>query len=443
MVHIEINQTVKMQQEFLLSQDMQKALHILQMPALELADWIENELSLNPILEKKESVPERYSYLQAIKQPIRKKPMDHPLRESPDYWHTIPSSLSMYEYLMQQASLLFSCKKDLWIAEQLIGSLNERGYLEDLPFELKQRVEQQEIEKVLTLIQGMDPIGIGARSLQECLCIQLKEQGKASGLFYTIIKDSFDDFLNQRMSALSKKYSTTIADLQKIIKEMLKSLNPNPGGKFNNEIARYITPDVSIYKCSQGWKIQLQTNVLNTFCIHQKYKENYIAMQEEEKKFMQKHLRSARWIFSAVKRRSETLQKIVSYILEKQNPFFELGENRLIPMTLHEIAEELGMSDSTITRAVANKYLSCIWGIFSLKSFFSSSSSKLSADVSSRDAKQILRKIIGEENKTYPLSDTELVKKMQRMGFKCARRTINKYRKALKIAPAAKRKIHV
>ena len=164
-------------------------------------------------------------------------------------------------------------------------------------------------------------------------------------------------------------------------------------------------------------------------------------LSHADRKYFAKHYSNARWIIRSVKKRNETILAIVKYILKKQSPFFDLSKNELIPMSIAEIAEELSLNESTIARAVSHKYIACPQGVLPLKRFFSTSLSKDSEGVSSYNAKQLLKKIIQEENKNHPLSDTALVKKMKEVGFTCARRTITKYRRALRIAPASKRKL--
>jgi len=440
MHNTDINLQFKQTQQLLLSLSMQKALFVLQLPVLELKDWLEEELSLNPVLERKNEEYDRAidgSYIE------KKSHSSHRLRpEKSEVYQgedNIEHPPSLFIHLMNQAKLVFSTKEELWIAEQIIGNLDDRGYLLAIPENLESLFTTAKINEVIAEIQLMDPPGIGASSPRESLLLQLIALGKDNTLCYSVIENHYEQLLQQRFNFLEKKYRIPAAMIKEQLKKELSFLNPYPGLKFQPCESQPIVPDVLIEKEDDKWQIHINAGPLPRFEVTTEYV--HTELSDEDKKYFAKHYSSARFIIRSVKKRNETILAIVKYILKKQTPFFDLGKNELIPMSIVEIAEELSLNESTIARAVSHKYLACPQGVLLLKSFFSTSLSKESEGVSSYNAKQLLKKIVNEENKKKPLSDMDLVKKMKEVGCSCARRTVTKYRKALRIAPASKRKL--
>ncbi|MCX6990519.1 MAG: RNA polymerase factor sigma-54 [Chlamydiae bacterium] len=436
----DINLQFKQTQQLLLSLSMQKALFVLQLPVLELKDWLEEELSLNPVLERKKEENDQAidgSYIE------RKSSSSHRVRQETSELYEgegiIERPCSLFIHLMNQAKLVFSSKEELWIAEQIIGNLDDRGYLLEIPDELDSIVTLQKIDEVIAEIRLMDPPGICASGPRDSLLLQLIALGKDRTLCYSVIENHYEELLQQRFNFLEKKYRIPAAILQEQLKKELSFLNPYPGLKFQISESQPIVPDVLVEKQEDKWQIHINAGPLPRFEVTTEYV--HTDLSDADKKYFAKHYSSARFIIRSVKKRNETILAIVKYILKKQSPFFDCDKNELIPMSIAEIAEELSLNESTIARAVSHKYIACPQGVLLLKSFFSTSLSKDSVDVSSYNAKQLLQKIIQEENKKSPLSDMALVKKLKEVGCSCARRTVTKYRKALRIAPASKRKL--
>lgn len=443
MTNIDLAQTLKQSQQLLLSLSMQKALFVLQLPILELREWLEEELSLNPVLERKES-----EFAHESNTCFEEERNTDCYRAQEEYYtpedavtEPLEQSSSLFTHLMTQAKLVFSTKEELWIAEQLIGNLDEKGFLNTLPENVCFFFSKAKIEEVVSEIQQMDPIGICVKSPQESLLLQLEALGKKDSLIYWIIENHYEELLQQRFSFLEKKSHIPAEELQTLLKKELMFLDPYPGLRFQSSCNQTIVPDVIVEKETHKWKIHINDGPLPRFEVTKEYESVYGDLSPSDKKYFAKHYSSAKWIVKAVKKRNETILSIVKCILKKQSQFFDSDKNELTPLSMAEIAEELSLNESTIARAVSNKYIACPQGVLPLKSFFCSSLSKEASHISNYNAKQILQKIILEENKSRPLSDTALVKKMQRMGFTCARRTVTKYRKALNIAPASKRKL--
>lgn len=445
-MHNNLSLQLKTTQQLLLSLSMQKALFVLQLPVLELREWLEEELSLNPVLERKERTEEECSDCSYEEEG---NPDSYTAKEesSSDYYEAkewssqcIEHTLSLFEHLMHQARLVFS-KDDLIIAEQIIGNLDEKGFLLSIPDDLLLFYNLEKIQNVISTVKLMDPPGICASSVQECLLLQMQIFGRTDSLSYWVIENHFEDFLQQRFRFLEKKCHLSAQDIQTTLKAELSLLDPYPGLRFQASISQTIEPDVTLEKQDDKWKIHINDAPLPRFEVTKEYESIYSDLPAADKKYFSKQYSAAKWIIRSVKKRNETILSIVKYIVNKQHAFFDCDKNELSPLSIAEVAQVLSLNESTIARAVSHKYLACPQGVFPLKQFFSISLSKTSSDVSTYSAKQMLQKIVQEENKNEPLSDTALVKKMQRMGFTCARRTVTKYRKALHIAPANKRKL--
>lgn len=429
----EVNQNIHVNQQFLLSLSMQKALFILQMPIMELKEWLEQELSINPILEKIEGPSQRSDSYSCLGQQIRSSLYN--LEE------LTPQPVSLYQHMLNQCTLFFSNPEDLWIAIHIIGNLDQNGFFTEIPEELSSLEDPEKIERILDQIHQMEPPGIGARSIQESLLLQLMALNKQNTLIYWIIENYYTELLEQKFSFLGKKCHLSTNLIQSTIQKELSLLNPYPGLRFIEKINPPLIPDVIIEQIEGKWSIRTNDTALSAFRLNPKYQEAYPNLCQADRKFFLTHYNSAKWISRSIKKRNTTLIGVVKYIIKKQTSFFDKGNNELLPMTYEEIAEELELSQSTIARAVAEKTLIWEQGLFPLKFFFSRSSNKQSETASSYNTKQLLQKMIYEENKNAPLSDTELVDKMRRKGFQCARRTVAKYRQSLKIAPASHRKL--
>jgi RNA polymerase sigma-54 factor len=411
---------------------MQKALCMLELPVLELSSFLQEELGCNPLIEFTHDTKDNIEY--------KGKTSQRSPSKTEDRWEDrIESPTSLFSHYMQQAHLTFSSKKDLWIAEQLLGSVSEKGLLEEIPEVLIEFFSATCINHVLHQIQVMDPPGLCAMSEQDSLLIQLRCLGKEDTVTYFLIKDFYPELIRQKFSFLEKKCGLKASEIKALIKKDLSLIDPFPGLRFRPAPTQAIEVDILIEEREGSWQIAINEKPLPSFTITDLYSKQQLS--SEDKSYISRHLSSARWIQSSLIKRKKTLGKLAHFLLEKQKDFFEGKQATLLPLTLAEAAEALHLSESTVGRAVSGKYLSCPKGIYPLKYFFSSPSSQKIGAPSSSSAKELLESIIKAESKDRPLSDEALAKKMQRMGFYCARRTITKYRKSLKIAPASKRKL--
>ncbi len=377
----------------------------------------------------------------------------------------IPFSVgaSYQEQLLSQLGLRVLDDRKYQIASQIIGNLDDSGYLQrelsamvdDLAFSSNIKTNINELKELLNIIQEFDPPGIGARNLQECLLIQLKRKEPQTVDIKTailILEKYFDDFTKKHYDKISKKMEISDENLKNAVNEILK-LNPKPGNSFteNSRIQQYIIPDYIITNNNGMLELFLNSKNAPDLRISQSYNEmlvsysnnkNKMNEQKEAVLFVKQKIDSAKWFIDAIKQRQDTLYKTMYSIMEYQKEYFLEGDETLLkPMILKDIAEKINLDISTISRVANSKYVQTPYGTFPLKSFFSESMSTDSGEeVSTREVKKILQDCIDSENKKKPLTDDELAKILKEKGYNIARRTIAKYREQLNIAVARMRK---
>lgn len=397
-------------QQLLINLSMKQAFHVLQLPVLELSEWLEAEIEANPVLE---IIPPRKSAVTASK-------------ERPE--NDLTERISLFEHLMRQLPLAMEENRDL--AELIIGHLNEKGFLET-PLEEIAPAPLETMEQVLKGVQSLDPPGVGARHLQECLCIQLRLKEKENTLAYRIVVGHFDDLVHNRLPRILQALNIEMDELAQAIENEIAPLDLYPGQRFSHGQAGTVVPDLVLH-CDEGkWEIEVNRDFLPGFKVSPAYKDNASGLR--------RYLAGGKWLQKIVATRNETLRRIGELILKRQIDFFNGEKGGIDPLTIKEAAEDLALHASTITRAIAHKYLFCPLGTYSLKSFFSQPVAG-KKDVSKHNLRRLLQQTIDKEDKSKPLSDEEIAGQFQGMGIPCARRTVAKYRDLLRIAPAAKRR---
>lgn len=372
------------------------------------------------------------------------------------------SGTSFTQYLKTQLSTLRLDDSEKEIAEFLVGSVDESGYIrrsvqdivDDLAFTQNVYTDEATVEKVLQYVHELDPAGVGARSLQECLLIQLdrKEPTRAVSLAAEIIEKSFDQFSKKHYQKLLSKHDISEDELRETI-EVIEHLNPKPGGAYsgNTRIVEHVIPDFTI-KITDG-ELELSLNGRNAPEMHvsKDYSEMLKGYKESKEKskaqkdavmFIKQKLDAAKWFIEAIKQRQTTLFVTMSAIMNYQKEYFLTGDERnLKPMILKDIADEIDMDVSTVSRVANSKYVDTPYGTFLIKNFFSESmKNDQGEDVSTREIKKILEMTIEDENKRKPLTDEKLAKMLKEKGYPIARRTVAKYREQLDIPVARLRK---
>ncbi len=373
------------------------------------------------------------------------------------------SGTTFHQSLINQLNTFILDEDERVIAEFLVGSINENGYLrrelidlvDDLAFTQNIFTDEQKLEDILVrVIHQLDPIGVGARSLKECLVIQLKAKShnEIRTLAIKILKNSFDQFANKHYQKLIDKYNISEEELRDVITEISK-LNPKPGSSYagNNKITEQIIPDFTIQIIDGELELTLNSRNAPELHVSREYSNMLKTYQESKEKtksqkdavmFIKQKLDSAKWFIDAIKQRQQTLFITMSAIMEYQKEYFLTGDERnLKPMILKDISDKIGMDVSTVSRVASSKYVSTPYGTILIKDFFSESmKNDQGEDVSTREIKNILETVIAEENKKKPFTDEKLSELLKEKGYPIARRTVAKYREQLDIPVARLRK---
>lgn len=477
-------QNLKQTQRLIMSPQMQQAIHLLQMPILELSTTIDAELEQNPVLEYMEEEQDDPSDLNPNEQEIPQEGETSPekelvfddrdfeiLRKLDDEFRdcfaesgtfnctrtleeekrrtflesSICDEASLFEHLMKQAKETFETPEDLAMAEALIGNFSKEGFLETSLDEIAlcNNFNEQRLKHVLKDIQSFEPYGVGARNLQESLLIQLRCQQKKETLAYSIIDEHYDDLLHNRIPVIRKALACTSKEIEEALNRHITKLDLHPGTWFSRTLVPYITADVSIKQEGDRLFAAVNDEPLPSLRLNSKY----LRMLEDEslpsetKDFIRNKILSAKWLLRNIWQRSETLEKIAQSLAKRQKEFFLDPHGKLVPLTMKMVAEELGLHESTIARAVANKYVDSPKGLLPLRSFFTNAfTSQEGEEISAKTVREVLLDIIQNEDKHKPLSDQAISQKIKEMGISCARRTVAKFRAALNIGNAQQRR---
>jgi len=333
--------------------------------------------------------------------------------------------------------------EDQEIATEILGNLDERGYLSIEPVLIadKLNLEEARVTDLIEKIKILDPPGIASTNLQECILSQLKQYYPKEKLAYSIIEKSFEDFANKRYKKLIDKNKCSDKDIFKVI-ELVSVLNPNPATNYCSSNAEHITPDLLIEKHDGEWKVIINNTYLPTLRINERYMKLLSGTKDREvKNFIKRKADTANWFISAIEQRNKTFKKVMNSIIKHQKTYFESDDRELVPLILKDIAEDIEMDISTISRVTKGKYVQMPWGVKELKKFFSEGiKMKDGKIISNIMIKKLLQSIIDEEDKKQPLNDEEITDKLNKMGYLIARRTISKYRESLNIPVARLRK---
>jgi RNA polymerase sigma-54 factor len=358
--------------------------------------------------------------------------------------------LSLADHLLWQLNLMPLCENDKAIAITIIDVLDKDGYLtctlEDILPMLNDEMGAgiDELKAVLRLIQTMEPTGIGSRDLKECLALQLAQYKLDTPWLEEakhLVTTHMDLLASHDYNQLTRKMSLDRGQLSEVV-ALIQTLNPRPGSTVQNESIQYIIPDVYVKKVRGHWRVELNSDSTPRLRINSKY-ANMIkrADQSPENNSLKEHLQEARWLIKSLQSRSETLLKVATSIVQRQRPFLEYGDEAMKPLVLHDIANELGMHESTISRVTTRKYMHTPRGIFELKYFFSSHvNTDDGGSASSTAIRAVIKKLVAEEDTHKPFSDSKIAKILGDQGVKVARRTVAKYREAMAIPPSNERK---
>jgi RNA polymerase sigma-54 factor len=343
------------------------------------------------------------------------------------------------EHLLNQLHMTSLSEGEMIIGEYIIWSINEDGYLTYTVENIAENlgVDKETVERVLKTIQRFDPSGIGARSLQECLLIQMLEKQPDNKIAIEILKENFDDFTNKRYEKIAKKMNISLDDIRMAIEEITK-LNPKPGEGYVLFHQNVIVPDLVVERDDEGgFRVIMNDWNVPHLRINNSYKKLLLDKKnstKETRDYIRQSLESARWLINSIHQRRATILRVMETIIDKQRDFFEFGKEHLKPMILKDIAEEIGMDISTISRVTNGKYVQTEYGVFELKYFFSERiKSDDGEDVSNKIIKSLIKEIIEKEDPNKPLNDQRIAAMLKAKGFNVARRTVAKYREQMMI----------
>jgi RNA polymerase sigma-54 factor len=466
----------KLVQKLILTPSLQQAIKLLPMSTLELSDLLNQEMVENPMLEE---VPtEDLQPADALAQEQEKPPAEaasnktdtwddqdyeyffgdylddgyrprapQEVRELPPIENTLSTSTSLTDHLMWQLSMQSDDPLIRDIGSAIIGNLDDDGYLVASFEELAAMGSWAvgDVERALKMVQSFDPVGVAARDLQECLLLQLRHLGMTGSITEKIVTEHLRLLQNHQVPEIARKLGATIDDLKEHI-EIIRHLDPKPGSRYNPNQSQYVIPDVYIVKVEDQYVAVLNEDGLPQMRISPVYRrlldKGAAENTDETRAYVKDKFRSALWLIKSVEQRQKTIQKVANSIINFQRDFLDHGIEHLRPLVLRDVANDIGMHESTVSRVVTNKYMHTPQGVFEMKYFFHSGiSSSYGESVSSVTIKQRIRKIIENEDPRKPLSDSKIVSILQREGLVLARRTIAKYREELKIPTSNQRKV--
>lgn len=422
-----------------MTQELTQAIALLQYSAQELSAFLENKALENPLLQVENN------HIQPINPLIDRNRRKHTKNTENDWIEQIAAkSSSIEDQLLNQLNLRKYSSIQLKIIKHLIESLDVNGYLTSEPEEIANKlgVHLELVEESIIVVQTLEPAGIGARNLQECLLIQLERENLKDDLALTILTHYFIPFAEKKWKQLAKELQIPLQKIQEIF-DTVQQLNPRPGAHLEQENASYIIPDAIVERFGDGFTVRLCDDILPKISFNDHYYQKMTTTKDSQvSRFLQEKVQDYQWIMKSIEQRKETLTRVVSKIVEKQTRFFENGKEYLVPMTMKEVAGELEIHESTVSRAVKEKYVQTPIGTFPLKSFFTSTIQTVTNEnTSSSQVKKEIASMIEREDKQHPLSDQEIVEKLKRsQGIVVSRRTVAKYRDQLGIASSSKRK---
>ena len=459
-------------QKLIMTPRLQQALKLLQVPTLELQQILKQEVLQNPLLEEVDEVTEQEDIDKEAsadeqnneepEDPAEEDPIDWseylqdgsldrtyvpPTESSVEFLEKVPATrTTLAESLLEQLHFLSLPERELQLAEFLVGSLDDRGMLATPLGEVAQATgcPVELCEKVLAVIQALEPAGVGARDLRECLLIQLEARNEKGTLAWRLIHDQFDSLVNRRFPEIARQLKCSVEEVQAAA-DVIATLNPKPGLQVSSEDPKYVVPDLLVERVNDDYLVllndrhlpRLRISAAYESVLREKKKAECTDGEAKTREYIQGKLNSARWLIQTIEQRRRTMIKVMNCIIREQREFFDKGIAFLRPLTLQQVARQIDMHESTVSRVCSGKYVQTPRGVFELKFFFSSGlETEDGEDVSARTAKDIIKTLIEEEDKKEPLSDQRIAELLHEKGLRIARRTVAKYREQLNILPA-------
>jgi RNA polymerase sigma-54 factor len=481
---------LKLSQKLIMTPQLQQAIKLLQLSRLELVQSVSQELVENPVLEEltpetesSEASPEGEEAPFSEMSPQADAPAEAPPeqgaqelksdlelgpqwdeylnemgdgrdfgyaeadeKELPSYDQTLTRLPSLADHLLWQLHLTSSDPDLVKGGEWIVGNLDDDGYLRATLDEVAEQsgIGQPVMARALELVQGFDPAGVGARDLRECLLIQVRQLDLDNTLVEKIVRDHLPDLEKRKFSNIAKVLNVTPQEVMEASQTIITELEPKPGRPYLSSDTNYVVPDVYVIKIEDRYVIQLNDEGLPRVRINPYYRKllsRKDSIDKVTKDYVEERLRSAQWLIKGMEQRNKTIYKVAESIVKYQSDFLDQGITHLKPMVLKDVAEDINMHESTISRVTTNKYMHTPQGIFPMKYFFSTGfSAGTGTEISSLTVKDIIQKMIKEENLSAPLKDQQIVDALKSRGIDIARRTVAKYREELRIPPTSVRK---
>lgn len=473
---ISMKQSMELRQTLRMTPQLQQAIKLLQLSRLELETQVRKELEENPVLEEgmelssNETEPissqesreletqapegsgqdqdpqkqDEFEWESYLDTQYRPQSTGSGNEEIMNYENMISTTETLHEHLNWQAQMFGFNDEELNYAQILISYIDDDGYLK-IPMEqiaVDEQVDAVELQEVLPFIHEFDPPGVGARDLKECLIVQAKHLQEDTNDLVELINNHLKDLEKKNYEGIAKAMGLTLDDVIEISK-IIYTMDPKPGRAFMSSETQYVTPDVYVYKVGEEYMVSLNEDGLPRLRISNFYRNvlKGAGTNDQTQEYIQDKLRSAVWLIKSIHQRQRTIYKVTEAIVKHQKDFFDYGPAHIKPMILRDIANDIGMHESTVSRVTTNKYVHTPRGIFELKYFFNSGISTDDGDaLASESVKLRIKQLVSEEDPKNPLSDQKLVELLKKEGINIARRTIAKYRDVLKILPSSKRK---
>jgi RNA polymerase sigma-54 factor len=480
---METRLSLRQSQRVVMTPLLQQAIQLLQLSTLELQEVVQKELLENPLLEEVppdtpepgEAAPTAEAAAGSAPEP-EVPPLERPAaaeaerraddlpfdltavmfdeqeerslvaqedRDELPFENMVRSQSSLTDHLDEQLRLSTEDPVVRRVGTEIIGNLDEDGYLRAELAEIAERcgVSVEEVEKVLALVQTFDPPGVAARSIQECLLIQLRSDPNPDPVSVEIVERHFEDLSRRRYSDIARAFKLPLERIMESVEEIM-GLEPKPGRRFGGNDPRYIVPDVVVQKMGGEYVVVLNEDGIPRLRVNALYRSLLRSSGDEARQYVEQKLRSAMWLIKSVDQRQRTLRKVTQSIVKFQREFLDKGLPYLRPLSLRDVGEDIGMHESTISRVTTNKYVETPQGLFELKFFFHSGIASGNGEmVSSVSVKKMIQDLLANEDPSKPLSDQEVAQILKGRGLVIARRTVAKYREELGILPSHQRRL--
>jgi RNA polymerase sigma-54 factor len=486
-VAIEIKTSLKQKQQLQITPQLQQAIQMLRLSRMELQEFLSQQLAENPILEEtgvvysseetalqdkeKEATTQDYenSTLNEASNILDKKAnseseidwdkyaksrdyeshlpstQSRKDEEFPNFENIVSKAQSLHEYLLEQLSDFDLNPEEFKLAQLIIGSVDDRGYLDEDWDELAKNsgASPDEIEDMVDLVQRLEPPGVAARDLRESLLNQIRFFGLRNGVVERMVGEHLNLLETRNYPQLAKQMGVSVDEVLKNV-QIIAELEPIPGRQFESEVVSYVVPDVYIFKLGDSWQVSMNDDGIPSLRISEEYQDILEKMKtgSADREYLSERLRSAEWLIKSLQQRKKTIFRVTETIVEHQKDFFEKGAEHLRPLICKQVADELGLNQSTVSRATKNKYVHTPRGIFPLKYFFNSAVTQAGGGegLASESVRNMIAELVSAEDPKNPLSDSKIVEILDQRGLQLARRTVAKYREKLNILPSSKRK---